>query len=156
VWYFYRRALDQKKEALRLVEQEKVREDDVPDVTEDGFRYPGPRPQFKESAIISLADAVESASRTVTKPSPARLEQMVEDIVRNRLLDHQLDECTLTLAELADIKQSFVKTLMSMMHNRVKYPKEHEEKTRDEILRKQAREMAEPAPAKITNIDDAA
>jgi putative nucleotidyltransferase with HDIG domain len=156
VWYFYRRALDQKQEALRLVEQEKAREDDVPDVTEDGFRYPGPRPQFKESAIISLADAVESASRTVTKPSPARLEQMVEDIVRNRLLDHQLDECTLTLAELADIKQSFVKTLMSMMHNRVKYPKEHEEKTRDEILRKQAREMAEPAPAKITNIDDAA
>lgn len=156
VWYFYRRALEQKKEALRLVEQDKAREDDVPDVTEDGFRYPGPRPQFKESAIISLADAVESASRTVTKPTPARLEQLVEDIVRNRLLDHQLDECTLTLAELADIKQSFVKTLLSMMHNRVRYPKEQEEKTRDEALRKQAREMEEPAPAKITKIDDAA
>lgn len=156
VWYFYRRALDQKKEALRLVEQDKAREDDVPDVTEDGFRYPGPRPQFKESAIISLADAVESASRTVTKPTPARLEQLVEDIVRNRLLDHQLDECTLTLAELADIKQSFVKTLLSMMHNRIKYPKEHEEKSRDEMLRRQAREMEAPAPAKITKIDDAA
>jgi putative nucleotidyltransferase with HDIG domain len=156
VWYFYRRALDQKKEALRLVEQDKAREDDVPDVTEDGFRYPGPRPQFKESAIISLADAVESASRTVTKPTPGRLEQLVEDIVRNRLLDHQLDECNLTLAELADIKQSFVKTLLSMMHNRIKYPKEHEEKTRDEALRRQAREMEAPAPAKITKIDDAA
>jgi putative nucleotidyltransferase with HDIG domain len=159
VWYFYRRALDQKKEALRLVEQDKAREDDVPDVTEDGFRYPGPRPQFKECAVISLADAVESASRTITKPTPARLEQMVEDIVRNRLLDHQLDECALTLAELADIKQSFVKTLSSMMHNRIKYPKEHEEKTRDELVRKQAREMEEPvAPAasKVTKIDDAA
>jgi cyclic-di-AMP phosphodiesterase PgpH len=155
VWFFYRRALDQKKEVLRLVEQDKAREDDVPDVTEDGFRYPGPRPQFKESAIISLADAVESASRTVIKPTPARLEQMVEDIVRNRLLDHQLDECPLTLAELAEIKQSFVKTLLSMMHNRIKYPREREEKTRDEALRKQAREMEEATP-KIAKIDDAA
>lgn len=155
VWYFYRRALEQKKEALRLVEEDKAHEDDVPEVTEDGFRYPGPRPQFKESAIISLADAVESASRTITKPTPARVEQLVEDIVRNRLLDHQLDECNLTLADLADIKQSFVKTLLSMMHNRIKYPKEREEKTRDEALRKQAREMEETAP-KITKIDDAA
>ncbi len=156
VWYFYRRALDQKKEALRLVEQEKAREDDVPEVTEDGFRYPGPRPQFKESAIISLADAVESASRTVTKPTPARIEQLVEDIARNRLLDHQLDECTLTLSELADIKQSFAKTLLSMMHNRIKYPKEPEEKTRDEALRKHAREMEEAASPKVAKIDDAA
>jgi putative nucleotidyltransferase with HDIG domain len=155
VWFFYRRALDQKKEALRLVEQDKAREDDVPDVTEDGFRYPGPRPQFKESAIISIADAVESASRTITKPTPARLEQMVEDIVRNRLLDHQLDECNLTLSELADIKQSFVKTLMSMMHNRVRYPKEREEKTRDEIVRKQARDM-EDAPPRPAKVEDAA
>ena len=155
VWYFYRRALEQKKEALRLVEEDKAHEDDVPEVTEDGFRYPGPRPQFKESAIISLADAVESASRTITKPTPARVEQLVEDIVRNRLLDHQLDECNLTLADLADIKQSFVKTLLSMMHNRIKYPKEREEKTRDEALRKQAREMEETAP-KIAKIDDAA
>ncbi len=64
VYFFYRRALDQKKEIIRLVEQDKAREDDVPEVTEEGFRYPGPKPQFKESAIISLADAVESASRT--------------------------------------------------------------------------------------------
>lgn len=156
VWYFYRRALDQKKEALRLVEQDKAREDDVPEVTEDGFRYPGPRPLFKESAIISLADAVESASRTVTKPTPARVEQMVEDIVRNRVLDHQLDECNLTLAELADIKQSFVKTLLSMMHNRIKYPKENAEKSRDEAIRRQAREMEETTTPKITKIDDAA
>ncbi len=124
VYFFYRRALDQKKELLRLVEEEKAREDDVPDVTEEGFRYPGPKPQFKESAIISLADAVEGASRTLGKPTPARVEQMVEDIVRDRILDHQLDECDLTLSELAEIKASFVKTLLSMMHGRVKYPKE--------------------------------
>ncbi len=124
VYFFYRRALDQKKEILRLVEEEKAREDDVPEVTEEGFRYPGPKPQFKESAIISLADAVEGASRTLGKPTPARVEQMVEDIVRDRILDHQLDECDLTLSELAEIKASFVKTLLSMMHGRVKYPKE--------------------------------
>ncbi len=124
VYFFYRRALDQKKEILRLVEQDKAREDDVPDVTEEGFRYPGPKPQFKESAIISLADAVEGASRTLGKPTPSRVEQMVEDIVRDRILDHQLDECDLTLAELAEIKGSFVKTLLSMMHGRIKYPKE--------------------------------
>ncbi|MFZ4766538.1 MAG: HDIG domain-containing metalloprotein [Roseimicrobium sp.] len=155
VYFFYRRALDQKKELLRLVEQDKAREDDVPDVAEESFRYPGPRPQFKESAIISLADAVESASRTLVKPTPARVEQLVEDIVRNRLLDHQLDECNLTLAELADIKLSFVKTLLSMMHNRIKYPKTQEDVTRDEAVRRQAIAMGE-APARKTKIDDAA
>ncbi|HSI63406.1 MAG TPA: HDIG domain-containing protein [Candidatus Saccharimonadia bacterium] len=145
VYYFYRRALEQKKEALKLVEEDKARQDDVPDVSEDGFRYPGPRPQFKESAIISLADAVESASRTLAKPTPNRVEQLVDDIVRNRLLDHQLDECDLTLAELSDIKTSFVKTLMSMMHSRIKYPKETTEKTRDEEVRKQARDLEKPS-----------
>lgn len=145
VYYFYRRAIEQKKEALKLVEEDKARQDDVPDVSEDGFRYPGPRPQFKESAIISLADAVESASRTLAKPTPNRVEQLVDDIVRNRLLDHQLDECDLTLAELNEVKASFVKTLMSMMHSRIKYPKETQDKTRDEEVRKQARDLERPS-----------
>ncbi len=156
VYFFYRRALDQKKEILRLVEEDKAREDDVPEVSEDGFRYPGPRPQFRESAIISLADAVESASRTLAKPTPSRVEQMVEDIVRNRLLDHQLDECDLTLAELASLKQSFVKTLLSMLHSRVRYPKEPEAKaTPVEDARKQASEL-EPAKAPSTKSSHAA
>lgn len=128
VSYFYHRALEQKKEVLRLVELEQAREDDVPEVSEDGFRYPGPRPQSREAAIISLADAVESASRTLGKPTPARVEQLVDDLVRNRLLDDQLDECDLTLAELAIIKASFVKTLLSMMHSRIQYPKVQNEK----------------------------
>ncbi len=141
VYFFYRRALDQKKEILRLVEQDKAREDDVPEVTEDGFRYPGPKPQFKESAIISLADAVEGASRSLNKPTPARVEQVVEDIVRDRLLDHQLDECDLTLSDLAEIKASFVKTLLSMLHSRIKYPKEPVEVTPTQIALKQGREQ---------------
>lgn len=123
VWYFYRQALDQKAEVLRLVEQDKAKEDDVPQVTEDVFRYPGPKPQSKESAIISLADAVESASRTLEKPNSSRVEAMVDDIVQARMLDGQLDECDLTIAELARVKASFVKTLLSMMHSRIKYTK---------------------------------
>ena len=144
VWFFYRKAIEQKKEALRLVELDKAREDDVPDVTEEIFRYPGPRPQFKESAIISLADAIESTSRSLTKPNRSRVEQMVDDIVRSRLLDRQLDECDLTLAELAEVKSSFVKTLLSMMHNRVKYPKENAA-TADG--KKEIRELAKPSQA---------
>ena len=152
VYFFYRRALDQKKEIIRLVEQDKAREDDVPEVTEDGFRYPGPKPQFKESAIISLADAVEGASRTLNKPTPARVEQMVEEIIRNRVLDHQLDECDLTLGQLAEIKASFVKTLLSMLHGRVKYPKESEPgptETAPKIEQTSTREKTQPLPEKI-------
>jgi putative nucleotidyltransferase with HDIG domain len=122
-WYFYRQALDQKAKILRLVEQDKAKEDDVPQVSEEVFRYPGPKPQFKESAIISLADAVESASRTLDKPNASRIETMVDEIVQARMLDGQLDECDLTIAELAKVKGSFCKTLLSMMHGRIKYQK---------------------------------
>ncbi|MCB1275637.1 HDIG domain-containing metalloprotein [Prosthecobacter sp.] len=128
VWYFYRQALDQKAEVERQVKQAKAKEDDIPQVSEDTFRYPGPRPQFKESAIISLADAVESASRTLEKPNATRIETMINEIVQGRMGDGQLDECDLTIAELARIKASFAKTLLSMMHGRIKYQKAVESK----------------------------
>ncbi|MFM7604884.1 MAG: HD family phosphohydrolase [Prosthecobacter sp.] len=122
-WYFYRQALDQKAKMLRLVEQDKAKEDDVPQVSEEVFRYPGSKPHFKEAAIISLADAVESASRTLDKPNASRIETMVNEIVQARMLDGQLDECDLTIAQLAKVKASFCKTLLSMMHGRIKYQK---------------------------------
>ncbi len=128
-WYFYKRALDQKAEMLRLVEQGKSKEDDVPQVSEEVFRYPGPKPQFKEAAIISLADAVESASRALEKPNASRIETLVDEIVHNRMVDGQLDECDLTIAELAKVKACFVKTLISMLHSRVKYQKATEAPT---------------------------
>jgi len=157
VYFFYRRALDQKNEILRLVEQDKAREDDVPEVTEDGFRYPGPRAQFKEAAIISLADAVESASRTLAKPTPSRVEQLVEDIVRNRLLDHQLDECNLTLAQLADVKASFVKSLLSMLHSRIHYPKAPSERTTPtEEARKHAKDLEHQPAQAVANASSGA
>jgi putative nucleotidyltransferase with HDIG domain len=133
-WYFYKRALDQKAEMIRLVEQGKSKEDDVPQVTEDVFRYPGPKPQFKEAAIISLADAIESASRSLEKPNPARVEALVDEIVQSRMADGQLDECDLTIAELARVKASFTKTLLSMMHSRVKYQKASEPQAATSII----------------------
>lgn len=136
-WYFYKRALDQKAHILRLVEEGKSKEDDVPQVSEEVFRYPGPRPQFKESAIISLADAVESASRVLEKPNASRVETLVDELVQNRMLDGQLDECDLTIAELAKVKASFVKTLLSMMHSRIKYQKATETPTTSFNLNKE-------------------
>lgn len=121
--YFYHRALEQQAEVMRRVSEGKSKEDDVPKVSEEVFRYPGPLPQFKESAIISLADAVESASRAMEKPNASRLETLVDEIVLDRMRDGQLDECDLTMADLARVKASFVKTLLSMMHSRIKYQK---------------------------------
>jgi cyclic-di-AMP phosphodiesterase PgpH len=121
--YFYHRALEQQAEMMRRVSEGKSKEDDVPKVSEEVFRYPGPLPQFKEAAIISLADAVESASRAMEKPNASRLETLVDELVLDRMRDGQLDECDLTIADLARVKASFVKTLLSMMHSRIKYQK---------------------------------
>ncbi len=123
IYYFYHRALKLKEDVEEQVRQGKAREEDVPEVSESGFRYPGPRPRSKESAVISLADAVESASRSLVKPTPQRIEQLIEEITDSRLREDQLDECELTLHDIAVIKKSFAATLRSMMHNRIAYPK---------------------------------
>ncbi|CAN5240972.1 hypothetical protein BH23VER1_BH23VER1_12210 [soil metagenome] len=123
IYFFYRRALDQQENFKRQVEDGNANEEDIPEVDPKNFRYPGPKPQFRESAIISLADAVEGASRTLAKPTPAKISQLIEEIVQSRIRDGQLDECDLTFAELEAIKKSFQATLRSMLHNRVAYPK---------------------------------
>ena len=90
------------------------------------FRYPGPKPSTRISAIICLADAVEAASRCIAKPTPANLEDLVDDIVRHRLDDGQLDNCELSLLELSKVKRAFVFTLANMLHGRIAYPGNHE------------------------------
>ncbi|NQU41404.1 MAG: HDIG domain-containing protein [Lentisphaerae bacterium] len=95
-------------------------------IDEGAFRYPGPRPSFKESAIICLADSIEAASRSIEKTSPSHIEQLVNTIVNKRLTDGQLDECELTLQELSRVKRSFVFTLTNMLHGRVPYPKDED------------------------------
>jgi len=134
IYYFYHRALKMKEELEEQVRQEKAREEDVPEVTESGFRYSGPKPRSRESAIISLADAVESASRSLEKPTPQKIEQLIEEITDSRLREDQLDECDLTLHDIAVIKKSFAVTLRSMMHNRIAYPKQEKDKTENSLI----------------------
>lgn len=124
VFYFYKRALQQHEDARAGGKIMKMREEDIPEVAEESFRYSGPRPQSKEAGIISLADMVESASRSLEKPTPAKIEQLVNDLIDQRLADHQLDECDLTLRELRTIAERFRFTLMNMLHTRIAYPKE--------------------------------
>ncbi len=121
VYFFYRRALDQQEEVRKQVD---ANEDDVPEVAEKSFRYPGLRPQFKESGIVSIADAVEGASRTLQKPTPGKIRQLVDDIIHARIRDGQLSECDLTLRELGVVAESFNSTLRSMLHSRITYPKD--------------------------------
>jgi putative nucleotidyltransferase with HDIG domain len=97
---------------------------DLAEVLESSFRYPGPRPQTREAGILMLADAVESASRTLSEPTPARIEGLVGALVDKRLEDGQFDECGLTLREIAEIRDSLIKSLIGIYHGRVKYPEQ--------------------------------
>jgi cyclic-di-AMP phosphodiesterase PgpH len=124
VYYFYKRALQQQEDARAGGKIMNMRPDDVPEVSEENFRYAGPKPQTKESAIISLADMIESASRSLEKPTPQKVEQLVNDLIAQRIADGQLDECDLTLAELRTIAERFRFTLMTMLHTRIAYPKQ--------------------------------
>ncbi len=124
VYYFYRRAQEQKKADLEKVDRRLENPEDLPMVEEKNFRYPGPRPRSRESGIIALADTVESASRSLQKPTPAKIRTMVEDLIRAKINDGQLDDCPLTLRELAIVKESFSTTLRSMLHSRIDYPKD--------------------------------
>ncbi|MFG0331127.1 MAG: HD family phosphohydrolase [Phycisphaerales bacterium] len=107
------------------------------------YRYPGPRPQSKEVAILMLADAVESASRAMTDPTPARIEQLVRGLSQKRLLDDQFDDCDLTLRELRIIEDSLIKSLNAIYHSRVAYPKgEREEDDREREPRADSTRLA--------------
>jgi cyclic-di-AMP phosphodiesterase PgpH len=93
-------------------------------IHEGAFRYPGPRPQSKEAGILMVSDAVESASRTLSEPTPARLENLVRDLIEKRLRDGQFDECGLTLKEIGEIRESLIKSMIGIYHGRVKYPEQ--------------------------------
>jgi cyclic-di-AMP phosphodiesterase PgpH len=94
------------------------------EVDESSYRYPGPKPQTKEAAVLMLADAVESASRTLVDPTPARIESLVSEIAEYRLHGGQFDESGLTLRELRTIEKSMIMSLISIYHGRIKYPEQ--------------------------------
>jgi hypothetical protein len=110
VEYFYRKALTQ------------AEKEDMPAPDETLFRYPGPKPQTRETAVMLLADTVEAAARTLENPSAARIEAFVQDLARKKLDDGQFDECPLTLADLRLAVNAIIEQLTSMFHQRVRYP----------------------------------
>ena len=91
-------------------------------VDERDFRYPGPKPQTREAGLVLLADCVEAASRTLSDPTPARIQGMVQKIINNIFIDGQLDECELTLKNLHEIAKSFNQILAGIYHHRIDYP----------------------------------
>ena len=107
VYYFYRRALEGKEEDG--------------EVTEEGFRYPGPKPDTKETAIVLLADSVEAATRSLKDPSPDKIEETVHKVINNKFIDGQLDACELTLKDIEKISGVFIKILSGIYHSRISY-----------------------------------
>lgn len=143
VYYFYRKAQEQRRKQEGEVEEGHISDEEVVEVDRKNFSYPGPVPQTRESGIISLADAVESASRSLEKPNPTKIRALVDDIVLSRIKDGQLDDCGLTLNDVKVIREVFAKTLRSMLHTRIAYPEE----------RKKAKKSSKkPKEEKIKNV----
>lgn len=100
--------------------QEEAR--DASEISENDFRYPGPKPQFKEAAIMMIADSCEAAARSLSEPTPENIRFIVTKIIDAILQDDQLDECDLTLRELTIIRESMIKSLVAIYHSRIDYP----------------------------------
>jgi putative nucleotidyltransferase with HDIG domain len=92
------------------------------EVAESDYRYPGPKPQFKESAIMMIADSCEAAARSLSEPTPENIRFIVTKIIDAILTDDQLGECDLTMRELTQIRESVIKSLVAIYHSRVDYP----------------------------------
>ncbi|MCD6505037.1 HDIG domain-containing protein [Candidatus Poribacteria bacterium] len=108
ITYFYHKALKGEKS-----------------VNEEDYRYPGPKPQTKEAALIMLADSVESAVRsTFTKGNPSynEIRELVQNVIAQKVEDDQLDESNLTLKDIKDISDTFIKATVGMFHQRIEYP----------------------------------
>lgn len=107
--YFYQKALAADK-------------NDKGEVSEENYRYPGPKPQRKETAIVLLADSSEAATRSLDEMTPNRIEEVVRKVINNKFIDGQLDESNLTLKEIETIAVTFTRSLSATYHGRVKYP----------------------------------
>ena len=92
------------------------------DVKEEEYRYPGPKPQSREAAVISIADSVEAAVRSKKSPTQAEIQKLVHSIVQDRLQDGQFNECDISLKQLETVKRSLCETLNGIFHPRIEYP----------------------------------
>lgn len=123
VEYFYHEA----------TKQAECQPDHKTDAEESSFRYPGPKPQSRESGVMMIADACESACRTLTEPTPRRIESLVDSIVMRRLLDGQFDECALQMSDIRKIQDSVTKSLTAIYHGRIKYPDGPDSKKKSDV-----------------------
>jgi hypothetical protein len=130
VYYFYKKALDQQQAARSDGKIAQMHDEELPEVSESSFRYGGPKPRTRESAIVSLADSIESAARSMERVTPQKIEQLITDIIRKRVADGQLDDCDLRFKDLELIAEAFRHTLSSMMHSRVAYPDDKDTKAK--------------------------
>jgi membrane-associated HD superfamily phosphohydrolase len=101
-----------------------------PGARREDFSYPGPRPRSRETAILMLADGVEGASRALAEPTPSRIRGLVTRIIEERVQQGQLDECGLTLQELARIREAFIPVLTAIFHVRAPYPEDPKKRAR--------------------------
>ncbi|HEY8270047.1 MAG TPA: HDIG domain-containing metalloprotein [Pseudobdellovibrionaceae bacterium] len=108
--FFYNKALDLKKS------------DDC-EISEEDFRYPGPKPQFREAALCMLADSIEAAARSLDEPTPTRLQNIVRNVIQRKLQDNQLDQCNLTLKDISKVEEAFIRILLGIYHQRIDYPR---------------------------------
>lgn len=115
IQFFFYRA----KQKAEEKEKEKIKEED--------YRYPGPKPRSAEMGILMLADSIEAASRSIDKNKPGQIEGLVNDIIKDRIDDGQLNQCELTMEQINRIRRSFIFSLNNMLHGRVAYPKKEEE-----------------------------
>jgi putative nucleotidyltransferase with HDIG domain len=128
--FFFQRARQQEEDIRIGGKIMNMRLEDIPAVSIDQFRYPGPKPSTKEAAIIGLADAAESSTRSLERPTPQRIEDLIHTLLKERLLDNQYDECPITIGELHKIADSLINTLLGMFHTRIAYKKEATAKAR--------------------------
>lgn len=94
-----------------------------PNIEEGSFRYPGPKPQTKEIAIISVADSVEAAVRSMKEPNAEKIHRLIQSIIKDKVIDGQFDECDLSFKEIKKIEESFCSTMNGTFHSRIEYPK---------------------------------
>lgn len=132
--YFHHKA----KELAKLEDSETV-------VQESTYRYDGPRPRFKESGVILLADSIEAASRSLPKVTPQAVEELIDRIFELNIRDGQLDECPINMAELARIRESFNFTILNSLHSRIAYPSQ-ERPPSEPAPKPKPKPQAEPQP----------
>lgn len=121
--HFFERARLQQEDMRLGGKMLNLREEDIPEVQEQNFHYPGPKLQSKEAVIVSLADLAESITHSMEKPSRQRISDLMQNVLKERLQEGEYNECSLTVGELHTIVEILVNTLAGMMHTRIAYSK---------------------------------